>query len=160
MLGRLWICVPQNARAISVIRDLQTMIRNISAQMSAAGRLDVPRDLSVLTIDGRVGPTTALGAQFITAAFAAAVPPPASVAAILTPGISGQDAITQVALSAEDLILYFSDTLNNHPDALTRDPIVIIQAPPRRVPTAQAAVVGVGLLSTIGGLLGVASKLF
>lgn len=159
-LGRLWICVPQNARSIAVIKDLQQLIRNISTQMAAVGRLDVPKDLAVLDVDGRVGPTTALGAQFITAAFAAAVAPPPEVAAILAQGLSAKDTITLVAQHAEQLIVYFNSTLQNFPAALTKDPIVIIKEPPRRVPTAQAAVVGIGLLSTVGGLLSAAMRLF
>jgi hypothetical protein len=88
-------------------------------------------------------PLLRVGAQFIAAAFAGAVPPPPSVAAILAPNLSGPDAITAVAMTADDLVLYFSTTLANFPAALVAQPIVIVRDPPRMVPKPQAAVVGI-----------------
>lgn len=158
LIGRIWICTPQNPRAMSVIKDLQQIIRNISTMMSAAGRLDVPKNLATLDVDGRVGPTTALGAQFVAAAFAGVVAPSPEIKAILDPNLTAQQVINQVALNADGLVLFFASTLANFPKAISADPIVVIKEPPRKVPTAQAAVVGIGLLSTISGLLASAAK--
>jgi hypothetical protein len=158
-MGRLWICVPQTQNALATVKDLQTMIRVISAQMAQSGRLDVPPDLTTLAVDGRIGPTTALGAQFITAAFAASVPPPPEVGAILERGISAEEAVGRVASAADALDAYFSNTLANFPSAVANQPTMVVQAPVRRVPTAQAAVAGVGSVALIGGLLS-AARLF
>jgi len=131
-LNRVFVCAPRSRAVLDGYMRLQTVLRSAAAAMVAAGYARVPADLAALRPDGRVGPTTALGAQFIAATFAGTVAPPPEVAAILETGLSDQDVIRRVAAAADVLASYFEATLRDHPEVVRNDPIVIVKNPPRR----------------------------
>jgi len=124
--GSIYACKARGANlsaTLAAFKALQSIVRTISAQMSAAGVLQVPSQLSTLAIDGQPGNTTALGVQFIGAAFMPAVPPvDPGVAAALTPTGNAQVDIEAIAAEAVEITAYFNDVLLNHPEALKPAP--------------------------------------
>jgi hypothetical protein len=127
--GSIYACKAKGASwetTLTAFKTLQTTVRSISAQMAAAGVLKVPSQLSTLVVDGHVGNTTALGVQFIGAAFMAAVAPDdPEIAFALTPSGNAQGDIEKIATYASEITNYFNYVVTNHPEALSPPPAVV-----------------------------------
>ena len=117
-LHNVYICKAKSADATSTYSELQTRVRYVSSLMAKI-RSDVPPTLTTLVVDGRPGPTTALGAQMVVAAFSRTVPVPPELAPLIdgTP-LPGNELITLVATQAPEILAYMEDVITNHPDAL------------------------------------------
>ncbi len=105
------------ATAKQAFVDLQTLIRKVSSLLATV-RTDVPPGLTTIIVDGRPGPTTALGAQMIVAAFGRTVPVPPALAPLVTAGTPDQDIIKLTAANAAEINSYINDVITNHPEAL------------------------------------------
>ncbi len=127
--GSIYACKAKGSNwetALAAFKTLQTTVKSISAQMAAAGVLKVPSQLSALVVDGHIGNATAIGVQFIGAAFMAAVPPDdQEVAFALTPTGDAEADIQKIATYAADIATYFNYVVTNHPEALTPAPEVV-----------------------------------
>jgi hypothetical protein len=127
--GSIYACKakgPNWEATLDAFKGLQATVRTISSQMSAAGVLKVPSQLAALIVDGHIGNATAIGVQFIGAAFMAAVKPDdPEVAFALTPSGDAQADIEKIATYAGDIAAYFNYVLTNHPEALSPPPEVV-----------------------------------
>jgi hypothetical protein len=147
---KLYRCRPKTAATLDTFKRLQTLVRTIATTMSRVGVLNVPSDLSTLSVDGDIGPTTALGVQFVAAAFAAVAPPPDTVKVLLAPATSSADLIKAIATNAGDIVAYFEATSAN-PEAFRAQPVIVVKPPPAGYLKKIAAVAaGVGLLTAVG----------
>lgn len=116
-LHSVFICKATQPLATTAYTLLQKQVKYVATEMAKV-RTDVPATLSTLVVDGRVGPTTALGAQVVLAAFQRTVPLPESLAPVLAPGASTEDAVTSVAVLAPEITAYIAGVLKDHPEAL------------------------------------------
>jgi hypothetical protein len=146
---KLYRCRPKNAATLETFKKLQKLVRTIAQTMSRVGVLNVPSDLSTLSVDGDIGPTTAIGVQFVAAAFAAVAPPPDAVAVLLLPTTTSADLIKAIATNATEIVAYFEATSAN-PEAFRTKPVIEVRPPPASwLKKVAGVVVAGGLLTTI-----------
>lgn len=154
--GNIFICAANTHQALAIYQVLQDRLRIVASTM-AAYRNDVPKSLSTLTSDGRVGPTTALAAQVVLAALGQLVPLPADLQPILSAQARGDEIITLVAQQADVILSYIDTTLTQYPNIM-RPQQQMQTVPPAKKPKFPVAgwiAFGSGLL-TVGGLVLVA----
>lgn len=116
-LHNVYICKAKTPTATSTFIELQTRVRDVAAALAKV-RTDVPPTLTTLVIDGRPGPTTALGAQMIVAAFNRTVPVPAELTPLISAGAGGDELIKLVAAQAAEITAYINGVIKDHPEAL------------------------------------------
>jgi hypothetical protein len=153
----VFVCAANTYDSLALYRTLQDRLRAVSGTM-AQYRNDVPKSLSTLEVDGRIGPTTALAAQVVLAAMHQLVPLPADLLPILSDTASGDEIITLVSQHADAVLTYIDQTLIAYPTILR--PQVQVPPPAAKKPAiskAGWAAIGGGVLM-IGGLLLVAGK--
>ena len=152
-LHNVYICKAKLPTATSTFIELQTRVRDVSALMAKA-RLDVPPTLTTLVVDGRPGPTTALGAQMVVAAFNRTVPVPAELAPLISgEPLPGNELITLVARQAPEIVAYINDVIKNHPNALQALIVERIQQQiVNPISLKSVAMVAGGALLIIGGV--------
>jgi hypothetical protein len=125
--GGNYVCLPKKGRTEvdDSYKDLQTTVREITKQMAASGRLAVPGDLTVMSIDGDIGKITTVGVQFVGAAFMAVAAPPEPVAYALATGISAKESVKRIATHAEAINDWFLQIARDFPEAIAPEPEVV-----------------------------------
>jgi hypothetical protein len=120
-----YVCHPRTDYTRAVYESLQRTIKVIAAQMTAAGSIRVPRDMTTLDVDGAIGRITTLGVQVIATAFSAAVQPSPEVAATIERDISGEEAVKRVAMYANEINNWFVTVSASFPEAIKPKPEVV-----------------------------------
>jgi hypothetical protein len=117
--GGNYACQGRTAQTTAAFKQLQNVVKTIAAKMAAAGKLAVPPDLVVLSVDGDIGKISSIGVQFVGAAFKPYKAPPPDVAHALASGLTAQEAVTRIAAAAREIAAYFTDVLTNFPAAIS-----------------------------------------
>lgn len=154
----VFVCVANTHESLALYRTLQDRLRYVAGTM-AMYRNDVPKSLSTLDVDGRIGPTTALAAQVVLAAMHQLVPLPDDLVPILSDTASGDEIIQRVSQNADAVLTYIDQTLIAYPTIL-RPQVQAPTPPPAKKPPISKlgwAAVG-GTVLTIGGLLLIAHR--
>ncbi len=151
----VYFCAANTNQSLGLYQTLQERLRVVATTM-ASYRQDVPRSLATLTSDGRIGPTTALAAQVVLAAFHRLVPMPEPLLPILSDSATGEEIIRLVAQQADLVLAYIDDTLIKYPDIMRPQQLRVPQVT-KRPGMSKAGWLAVGSAVIVtGGLLLVA----
>jgi len=149
----IYLCAANTNATLGVYNALQDLLRLVGGTM-ATYRTDVPKSLSTLETDGRIGPTTALAAQIVLAAFNQLVPMPADLLPILSDTSTGDEIIRVVARQADLVLAYLNQTLLLYPSIMRPPAPAAPPVAPKKPKISTLGWVGLGgAVVTIGGLV-------
>lgn len=151
----VYVCIANTNQSLGLYSVLQERLRAVAGTM-AAHRADIPKSLSTLEVDGRIGPTTALAAQVVLAALNQLVALPLELLPVLSDTAAGDEIIRLVAQLADGVLGYIDQTLTQYPNIMQPQVQPLAPTPPKKQkkPIPKLAWgVAAGATAMFGGLI-------
>lgn len=141
-------CQASTPVAVAAVRALQQRLIQLLPELGRAG-FALPPGSARLTVDGRVGPTTAFAARALLGALAGVVG-----AAMPDLDAAPADLISSIALHADDTLAFIDQVLLAVPDAMSRPPTKPMAPAPPPGLRGDVKPRAIGGLAALAGVLG------